>query len=260
MANSSVASATYTIRVATPTFSPPGGTYNAPQSVTLSDATGGATVYYTTDGSTPTTASTPYTGGAISVTQTTTIKAMAAASGMANSSVASATYTILIPVPSPTFSPPGGTYGAPVSVTLSDTNGSAAIYYTTDGSTPTTASTLYTGAISVTQTTTIKAMAAASGMTNSSVVSATYTLRTATPTFSPPAGTYVLPQFVSISDASPGATIYYTTDGSTPTTSSPQYNGPILVLLTTTIRAMAVVPGWSQSPVASATYTNLLGL
>jgi len=258
MTNSSVASATYTIRVATPTFSPPGGTYNTPQSVTLSDTTGGATIYYTTDGSTPTTASTVY-AGAISVARSMTIKAMAAANGMANSTVASATYTILIPVPPPTFSPPGGTYGAPLSVTLSDTQ-SATIYYTTDGSTPTTASTVYAGAISVTQSMTIKAMAAASGMTNSSVASATYTLRTATPTFSPPAGTYVLPQLVSISDASPGATIYYTTDGSTPTTSSARYSGPILVVLTTTIRAMAVVPGWSQSPVASATYTNLLGL
>jgi len=69
-----------------------------------------------------------------------------------------------------------------------------------------------------------------------------------------------MPQFVSVSDASPGVTIYYTTDGSTPTTSSARYGGPILVVLTTTIRAMAVVPGWSQSPVASATYTNLLGL
>src|SRR5207302_4494766 len=124
---------------ATPTFSPPSGTSNAPQSVTLSDATGGATIYYTTDGSTPTTASTVY-AGAISVTQNTTIRAMAAANGMANSNVASATYTILIPVPPPTFSPPGGTYGAPLSVTLSDTP-SATTNYTTDGSTPTTAAT-----------------------------------------------------------------------------------------------------------------------
>src|SRR5207237_10824446 len=108
IANADVASATHPIQAATPTFSPPGGTYGAPQSVTLSDATSGATIYYTTDGSTPTTASTLYTG-AISVTRSLTIKAMAAASGMANSDVASATYTIQ--AATPTFSLPGGTYG-----------------------------------------------------------------------------------------------------------------------------------------------------
>ena len=103
-------------------------------------------------------------------------------------------------------------------------------------------------------------MAAASGMADSAVASATYTLQAATPTFNPPGGTYVLPQFVSISDASPGVTIYYTTDGSTPTTSSTRYTDPILVIATTTIKAIAAAPGWSQSPVASATYTNALGL
>ncbi|PYO49971.1 MAG: hypothetical protein DMD84_16890, partial [Candidatus Rokuibacteriota bacterium] len=82
----------------------------------------------------------------------------------------------------------------------------------------------------------------------------------ATPTFSPPGGSYLLPQVVSMSDSSPGVTIYYTTDGSTPTTSSTTYTGPILVALTTTIKAIAVGPDWSQSPVASATYTFLLGL
>jgi len=63
---------------------------------------------------------------------------------------------------------------------------------------------------------------------------------------------------VSISSASAGATIYYTTDGSTPTTSSTLYTGPILVLVPSTIKAIAVVPGWSPSTVATATYT--LGL
>src|SRR5207253_2219165 len=186
---------------------------------------------------------------AISVTRSMTIKAMAAASGMANSTVASATYTIQIPVPPPTFSPPGGTYGAPLSVTLSDTNGSATtIYYTTDGSTPTTASTVYAGAISVTQSMTIRAMAAASGMTNSSVASATYTIQVAPPTFSPPGGAYTTPQSVTLSDAQ-SATIYYTTDGSTPTTASTQYAGAITVTQNTTIKAMAAASGMANSSV-----------
>ena len=98
-------------------------------------------------------------------------------------------------------------------------------------------------------------------MTNSGVSSASYTLKAATPTFDPPAGSYLVgPLTVSISSASPGVTIYYTTDGSTPTTSSTRYTGPILVILNTTVKAIAVRDGWSQSSVGSASYSNLLGL
>src|SRR6266702_3611263 len=78
--------------VATPTFSPGGGTYTGSVTVTISDATSGATIHYTIDGSTPTTSS-PVYGGALTFTQTTTLRAMAAASGMTDSGVASATYT-----------------------------------------------------------------------------------------------------------------------------------------------------------------------
>src|SRR5207302_862166 len=153
--------------------------------------------------------------GAISVTQSMTINAMATASGMADSDVASATYTIQGQVAPPTFSPPGGSYGAPQSVTLSDAP-STTIYYTTAGRTTTTTATVYAGAISVTQSMTIKAMATASGMANSTVVSATYTIQVAPPTFSPPGGTYGAPQSVTLSDVTNPSTIYYTTDGSTP--------------------------------------------
>lgn len=81
---------------ATPTFSPATGTYYEPQRVTLSCTTPGSTIYYTTDGSDPTTSSTQYTS-AIPVSETTTIKAIATADGMDPSSVASATYTIFEP-------------------------------------------------------------------------------------------------------------------------------------------------------------------
>jgi hypothetical protein len=79
-------------QVATPTLSPDSGTYSGSVTVTTSDATSGATIYYTTDGSTPTTISPVYTGP-LTFTQTTMLQAMAAASGMTNSAVASATYT-----------------------------------------------------------------------------------------------------------------------------------------------------------------------
>ena len=256
MADSAVASATYTIlqQVATPTFSPAAGTYTSSVIVTISDSTAGATIHYTTDGSTPTTSSPVYTGS-ITVAQTTTIKAMATAGGMANSAVASATYTIVQQVATPAFSPAAGTYTSSVTVTISDSTAGATIYYTTDGSTPTTASPVYAGSVTVTQATTVKAMAAASGMTNSAVASAPYTIRVATPTFSPGGGTYSGPRSVSISDTTPGATIYYTTNGSTPTTASPVYTGAITVAQTTTVKAMGAASGMTNSAVASATYT-----
>ena len=160
----------------------------------------------------------------------------------------------------PSFSPAAGTYITSVTVTISDATAGATIYYTIDGSTPTTASSCIPGPIAVTQSRTIRAIAAKSGMLTSAVASATYTVQTATPTFNPPGGTYLLNLTVSISDATPGATIYYTTDGSTPTTSSRVYTGPIVLLplTTTTIKAIAVSPGRSQSVVASATYRVLL--
>jgi hypothetical protein len=77
----------------------------------------------------------------------------------------------------------------------------------------------------------------------------------ATPIFSPPSGTYSTAQMVSISDATAGTTIYYTTNGSTPTVSSPVYSGPISVNTAVTIKAIAVGGGLANSAVASGTYT-----
>lgn len=94
--SSSSASLTQTInspQAATPTFSPAGGTYTSAQNVTISTSTASATIYYTTDGSTPTASSTKYVS-AIAVPATETIKAIATASGYTNSAVASAAYTI----------------------------------------------------------------------------------------------------------------------------------------------------------------------
>lgn len=81
--------------VATPTFSLEAGTYNAVQSVTINCATDGATIYYTTDGSTPTSSSTVYSG-AVSITTSCTLKAIAI-KGDDNSNVASTAYVIELP-------------------------------------------------------------------------------------------------------------------------------------------------------------------
>src|SRR5262249_51769822 len=244
--SSNVGTATYTLQAATPTFNPPAGTYSSSQSVTISDASSGVTIYYTTNGSTPTTSSTVYTGP-ITVSLTETVKAIAAQTGWTNSSVGSAAYTITTTAPAtPTFSPGAGTYNTPQSVTISDTMTGALIYYTTDGTTPTTSSPQYSTPISVAVTTTIKAIAVTNSV-KSTVGTATYTLQAATPTFNPPAGTYSSSQSVTISDASPGVTIYFTIDGSTPTTSSTVYTGPITVSQTETVQAIAARSGWTNS-------------
>ena len=79
-------------------------------------------------------------------------------------------------------------------------------------------------------------------------------LLAATPTFSVTAGTYTSPQTVTVSDSTPNATIYYTTNGTTPTTSSTVYSGPITVSVSETIEAIAVANGYSPSQVASSVY------
>jgi len=90
--------------VTAPTISPAAGTYSGAQSITLSDATSGATIYYTTNGTTPTTSSTKYTGP-ITVSSTETLQAIAAATGDTNSPAASAAYTISSPNPDPENAP-----------------------------------------------------------------------------------------------------------------------------------------------------------
>ena len=118
--------------VATPTFSPAAGSYTGTQSVTISCATDGATIHYTTDGTDPTTSSETYTT-AITVSETATIKAIAVKNGMANSAVASATYTITpasytLSVTAPTFDAVDAGYSQPAAaaITIKSTGNSDA--------------------------------------------------------------------------------------------------------------------------------------
>ena len=75
------------------------------------------------------------------------------------------------------------------------------------------------------------------------------------PTFSPAAGTYTGAQSVSLATQTSGATIYYTADGTAPTTSSIAYASPITVSVSETIQAIAAATGMQDSAVGSAIYT-----
>ena len=78
----------------------------------------------------------------------------------------------------------------------------------------------------------------------------------ASPTFSPVPGAYTGAQQVTLADTTPGAVIHYTTDGSTPTGTSPTYGGtPLTVSTTATVQAIASASGYLTSAVTGGTYT-----
>jgi peptidoglycan/xylan/chitin deacetylase (PgdA/CDA1 family)/N-acetyl-beta-hexosaminidase len=255
------------------------GWYGAGVSVSLSatDARSGvAAIRYTTDGSDPTSASTPYTGP-FNVSSTTTVKYRA----WDNVGNAEATHAQLIQIdtapPSSSIACNGlacssNPYGASVSVSLSATDagsGAAAIRYTTDGSDPTSSSTLYNGPFTVSQTTTVKFRA----WDNAGNVEATNTqviqINTPPPDGDPPvssidcngttcsSGWYGSAVSVSLSATDSGsgvAAIRYTTDGSDPTSASPLYMIPITVSTSTTVKYRA----WDNAGNIEATNTQLI--
>ena len=157
--------------VAAPTFSVAAGIYNAVQNVTLSTATDGATIYYTTNGTEPSTSSSTYSSS-ITVDATKTLKAIAVKDGV-NSTIAEAVYELK--VATPTISPNGGTFDESQDVTLACETASATIYYTLDDTTPTNESTLYSTAFTLTDSKTVKVIAFKDGWTASEVASSTFT-------------------------------------------------------------------------------------
>ena len=159
-------------------------------------------------------------------------------------------------VATPTFLPPAGAYGTAQSVTIGTTTPGASIRYTTDGSTPSsTVGTPYTVPVSVGSNLTLKAIAYETGMTDSASASGIYTIQVATPTFLPPAGAYGTAQSVTIGTTTPGASIRYTTDGSTPTsTVGTPYTVPVSVSSSLTLKAVAYMAGMADSAMSSASY------
>jgi|CXWL01.1.fsa_nt_gi DNA-directed RNA polymerase subunit H (RpoH/RPB5) len=153
-----------------------------------------------------------------------------------------------------TVTPAGGLYSTPQSVTVT-TNEAATIYYTTDGFTPTTSDAVYTTPISISATTTLKFLAKDTAG-NEELISMLYLIDTIAPTTtpSPLGGTYATTQSVTLSADEP-ATIYYTTNGSTPTTSSTVYSSPISISATTTLKFFAKDIAGNSESVKTQVYT-----
>ena len=165
-------------KVKTPKIMPAGGEVESGTEVTITCATEGATIHYTTDGTTPTASSPTYTA-AFTINRTTTVKAIAMKTDMKDSSVATTNYIINVPtVATPTFSPSAGAVDKGTEVTISCSTTGAVIHYTIDGSTPTASSPVYDGTpIEITAATTLKAIGVADEMLDSDVATAAYTIK-----------------------------------------------------------------------------------
>ena len=184
----------------------------------------------------------------------------------------------------PSISPGSGSFSGAQTVTITDAGnvsgpgpiGNVGIWYTTDGSTPAPKSGTSTFCSSpcslvLTSTTTVKAVGmwgaitqpasypAGYGFVPSPIANATYTSgatpTVATPVLSPESESFTGTISVAAATATTGATLYCTTNGGTPTTSSPVYTGPLTLSATTTVQCMGTATAFLNSAIGSATYT-----
>jgi len=264
-----------------PTMSPTGGTYGGTQSVTLSSTSSGAIICYNTTGAPATNGTTGcasgtlYTG-AISVSSSETIYAVAGGTGYADSAISNAVYKIGSTAAQPTFYPNTTCcYAGTQYVTLSVPSGQTA-YYNTTGS-PTCSSTAYSSPITVSSTETLYAIGCGSGLSNSAVGSMAYTIgeytssggtaSAANVTYSPVPGSYSGSQTVTLSSSTSSSYICYTL-ASSPPALTPQpnndgtcaqgtlYSSPVTVSSSETLYAMASTPYLGPpSSLTAATYT-----
>lgn len=267
--------------VSTPNISPNGGAFLDSQEVTITCATDGATIYYTTNGNDPTTSSSVYSAP-FTINATTTVKAFAVKSGLDNSAIASATFTKVIPMTvaeaRAAIDAGTGTQDVYVTGTVSGiveawSTGYSNISFNMSDDGLTTSDQLEAFRCVSTD----NADASEVGIGDVVVVHGNLTLYNnttyeftsgcqlvslehpativATPTFNPNGGTFTEAQTVTISCETQGATIYYTTDGTDPDDESTLYEGPITVGESMTVKAIAYDNNDNASAIASATFT-----
>ncbi len=145
------------------------------------------------------------------------------------------------------------------SVTLTSDTPESSIYYTLDGTAPSVSGTRYTGAITFTATAKLRAIAVSGSLTENAILEYTVKIPQApTPTASVSNGLFsgnIVSSGSQIKLTSvSGATLYYTTDGTEPTSASKVYSSPFTITNDTTIKAIAEVKGMSCSQTAEAAY------
>ncbi len=245
--------------VSMPTADIVAGSYSLAQTVTLSSATEGAVVYYTTGNGSQAAPTCASTTGTISIMATTTVKAIACKTGYTDSAVATFAYIINGAAATPTADIAAGGYGPAQTVTLNSATSGAVVHYNTgDGSQadPTCASS--TGSVSVTATTTVKAIACEKSHLNSAVATIAYIINgpTAAPTDVVAASTCGAVDTVTLSSATDGAVVHYTSgDGTQAAPTCASSTGTLSLTATTTVKAISCKTDYSDSAVATFSYT-----
>ena len=239
-----------------PVVSPDGGNFADPQTVSLS-ASGGAKIYSTIDGSTPSASNGSLYTSPFLVNKSQTVKAIAIQSGYQDSDIAEAYFSIGGTLDNPVFSVSGGVYYTSFQLKLT-TRTQAVIRYTTDGSDPSkTHGEIYLFPFSVSASVTVKAIAVRDGWTDSQIAASTYTVtgKLSSPSLLPESGNFTTPQMVMISCPDEGASVRYTIDGSIPSLSNGKaYFSPFTLGKSTEVRASCFKENWQASDPVQAVY------
>ena len=268
--------------VDSPIFCPAGGNVGTNNFLTIISGTEGANIYYTTDGSEPTSSSSSYTApvsfATIGMGSRRIIKAIAVRAGYANSAIVTATFPIAasMTIAAPTFSPEEGNVLLTQSLTMNTFSRGASIHYSTDGSDPNASSPQYISALEFSTfesgPRTIKAVALRDCLEPSDITSAEFIIppKILAPSFYREDGTRVSTteetallqeDSVTIRSDSAEVRIHYTTDGRDPTPSSPQYSSALnsstapFTIGTHTVKAIAVKDSSDNSLITSAITT-----
>lgn len=161
-------------------------------------------------------------------------------------------------IANPVITPPGGSFDEPVSVLIHCPTYDVSIHFTTDGSDPSTSSSVYSSLIQINSNTVLKARAFKPGYISSAMVSQTYHFSSSavdSVVISPAGGAFPDAQQVTLSCSTANAQIYFTLDGSDPDQNSHSYTGPILISNSLTIKARAYAEGMIPSIVSSALFS-----
>ncbi|PKL42693.1 MAG: hypothetical protein CVV42_20775, partial [Candidatus Riflebacteria bacterium HGW-Riflebacteria-2] len=231
----------YNLKVPNPVFDPLSNSFALPFAATLSVSSMDA-IYYTLDGSNPTLDNVNailYVNPIDVGYGYTRIRAMAHRADWISSEVVEVIYNVNGQLQMPVLSLASDLYYNPQTVTINANPINALVYYTTDGTEPDESSSLYGGAINITEITTLKAKAYLAGWLPSETANAIYDLKVKPITSDHLPDVYTTTQFVVLQTLTPNTDIYYTIDGGVPGLGSTLYTGAITVSSTTRIRARA---------------------